>query len=295
MSKQTNYFKIGLFTLASLSLVIIFIILLGMGHLFQRSISAETYFDESIQGLNIGSPVKYRGVNVGKVTAIDMVNDIYGDKIDHAYNETRRYIYVRFSLTQQLNHSSATQDLSDEKEIIQNYVAKGLRASLATQDLVGNVFLSLNFVDNAESTPSLPISWAPKTIYIPSTPSTLSQLTGNITNIVANFNKVDFAKLINNINDLTVTMNENLKEAKINELSNKLNEALNETVDAMKEVNKFSHKATLFTVTQQNNWDSTFDTLHQMSLSLQSVSDTIKNNPSSIIFSQPTQSMDPSK
>ena len=78
--KQTNYFKVGLFTALSLGLVILFLVFLGVSNLFQTTELAETYFDESVQGLNIGSAVKYRGVTVGKVTAIGMVNQLYNSE-----------------------------------------------------------------------------------------------------------------------------------------------------------------------------------------------------------------------
>ncbi len=268
MNNRTSYFKVGAFTLASVALALMFLILLGMGHVFQHTILAETYFDESVQGLNIGSPVKYRGVNVGKVTAIDMVSDVYGDKINNTSSEARRYIYVQFSLTQQLHHADTNAEHVDET--IKTYVAKGLRASLATQDLVGNAFLSLNFVDNPKQSPALPISWKPEHIYIPSTPNTLTQITDNIGNIISNFNKIDFAKVINDIDKLTVSLEKSLQAAQIANLSEKINLALTETTETMQQINN-------------------------LSTNLSSLSNTLKNNPSAIIFSQPTKPMDPSK
>ena len=293
MNKRTNYFKIGAFTLASIALVIIFLILLGMGHLFQHTVLAETYFDESVQGLNIGSPVKYRGVNVGKVTAIDMVNDVYGDEIQNSSSEAQRYIYVQFSLTQQLNHVDTNAE--NTEKMIKAYVAKGFRASLATQDLVGNAFLSLNFVNDPSDAPMLPISWKPQHIYIPSTPSTLSQLTDNIANIITNFKQIDFAKVVNDIDQLSLNLDKAITNAQVGLLSEKMNKALIETTSAMQQINALSSKVNLFTAAQQGNWANTFDTLQQMSLNLASISNTLKNNPSAVIFDQPAEPMDPSK
>ena len=88
--KQTSYFKIGLFTALSLAMVILFLVFLGVSNLFQTTELAETYFDESVQGLNVGSAVKYRGVTVGKVTAIGMVNQIYGPEKTTLSNEEQR-------------------------------------------------------------------------------------------------------------------------------------------------------------------------------------------------------------
>ena len=62
MSAKANYFKIGVFTLSSAALALVGIVVLGAGTLFERSIMMETYIDESVQGLDVGAPIKFRGV-----------------------------------------------------------------------------------------------------------------------------------------------------------------------------------------------------------------------------------------
>lgn len=53
-----------------------FIIILGAGNL-SKNLILETYFDESIQGLDVGSIVKFRGVKIGTVKEITFVQDKY--------------------------------------------------------------------------------------------------------------------------------------------------------------------------------------------------------------------------
>ena len=48
---------------------------LGAGNVFKRTVTIETYFDESVQGLDVGSAVKYRGVQIGRVTRIGFTCD----------------------------------------------------------------------------------------------------------------------------------------------------------------------------------------------------------------------------
>jgi ABC-type transporter Mla subunit MlaD len=67
---KLSYFKIGLFVISASVLAIIGILVLGAGALFQRTALVETYIEESVQGLDIGSPMKFRGVQVGKVEEI---------------------------------------------------------------------------------------------------------------------------------------------------------------------------------------------------------------------------------
>ena len=79
--RETNYLKIGSFVIVGLVLLIMAIIIFGSVKIFQKIIYIETYFNESVQGLSVGSPVKYRGMEIGYVKAIDFANSIYGDKI----------------------------------------------------------------------------------------------------------------------------------------------------------------------------------------------------------------------
>lgn len=290
--KQTNYFKVGLFTALSLGLVILFLVFLGVSNLFQTTELAETYFDESVQGLNIGSAVKYRGVTVGKVTAIGMVNQLYNSEDIPLTSEEQRYIYVQFSLSQKLPHADANK--RNIKKIINGYVENGLRTSLATQDLVGNAYLSLNFVDEKTS-PTLPISWKPESLYIPSTQSTLAQLTDTISNMASKLDKIDFEKVFNDFDQMTLTINKSVEAAELDQLSKKFSAALEDTSAAMKQVNLLSSKANLFAANQQKNWDNTFSALRQMSLNLTTISNTLKNNPSAALFGEPVAPMDPSQ
>lgn len=292
MTNKTNYFKIGLFTAISLTLIVVFLICLGVSSLFKPTELAETYFNESVQGLNVGSPVKYRGVTVGKVTEIGMVNSIYNTSNTTFSSQEQRYIYVKFSLSQQLRHSEANKN--NIKQVIAGYVKNGLRTSLATQDLVGNAYLSLNFSDDKKA-PKLSISWKPQSIYIPSTQSTLSQLTDSISNMASRLNQIDFNKVINDFDQLTVTLNKNVKDVQMDQLSKKFSDALTDTSAAMKQLNLLTSKANLFAANQEKNWEDTFLALRQISLNLSSMSNTLKNNPSAAIFGQPAEPMDPSK
>ena len=47
---------------------ILVLVIIGTGRFFERKVIIETYFKESVQGLDIGSKLKYRGVTIGEVT-----------------------------------------------------------------------------------------------------------------------------------------------------------------------------------------------------------------------------------
>ncbi|MEN8146758.1 MAG: MlaD family protein [Campylobacterota bacterium] len=68
MNAKTNYTMVGLFVIMSIVLIFVFVIWLIRPADDKELTSFKIYFTESVSGLNIDSPVKYRGVTIGKVT-----------------------------------------------------------------------------------------------------------------------------------------------------------------------------------------------------------------------------------
>ncbi|MGB5965104.1 MAG: MlaD family protein [Sulfurimonadaceae bacterium] len=72
MNAKTNYSLVGLFVIMSIVLIFVFVIWLIRPTDDKELTSFKIYFTESVSGLNIDSPVKYRGVTVGKVTKMSI-------------------------------------------------------------------------------------------------------------------------------------------------------------------------------------------------------------------------------
>lgn len=70
MNAKTNYTMVGLFVIMSIALIFVFVIWLVRPTDDKELTSFKIYFTESVSGLNIDSPVKYRGVTIGKVTSM---------------------------------------------------------------------------------------------------------------------------------------------------------------------------------------------------------------------------------
>ena len=167
MIRGGDYFKLGLFVIGGALLLLVVLFALGVGRFFQKTYKIETYINESVNGLEQGSAVKYRGVRVGSVSEIGFVGAKYGRKA-----EGHRYVYVECTLDKDLfgglGNKSAEEQAVDE-------VARGLRARPISQGLTGQLYLGLDYVD-PEQNPALPINWEPGHIYIPSAASTLSRV-----------------------------------------------------------------------------------------------------------------------
>lgn len=175
MLRKFDYFKLGSFIIIGSALLISMIIILGAGRYFEQSFLLECYFDESLNGLEIGSPVKLRGVKVGRVANIDFVNNKYVD----AEKSDIRYVYVECDINPHLFG-----DLSHKEFIraINREVARGLRVQPTSLGLTGQLFLNFAYVD-PDSNPPLHVDWDPKEAYIPSMPSTMNRIEQAIANI----------------------------------------------------------------------------------------------------------------
>ncbi len=70
MSKMANKSLIGAFVIGAIALAVISVIIFGSGKFFKRQLEFITFFQGSIKGLSIGSPVTFRGVKIGEVKNI---------------------------------------------------------------------------------------------------------------------------------------------------------------------------------------------------------------------------------
>src|SRR5215468_3679253 len=128
MSAKANFFKIGLFTIGATLALVFLLVLLGAGKLFQSKIVMETYFNESVQGLEVGSKVKYRGVIVGEVKSIGFTYTRYQQ--DKPMADRLRYVMVEATILPRLIGGRTGGDLA-RSEIAKEEVDKGLRVRLA--------------------------------------------------------------------------------------------------------------------------------------------------------------------
>ncbi|WP_410497427.1 MlaD family protein [Chitinibacter sp. S2-10] len=206
MEHQSN-FRLGLFILFALSLGAILLVGLGSGRWWQSKLTLETYFNESVKGLDIGSKVRYRGVAVGEVSAISFTYTRYEDELPNS--QRQQYVLVEAHLDDTLfgkNAQGETQQAALNREI-----AKGLRVKLAPQGLTGTSYLEIDY-EPAPFNQPLPFSWQPEHLYIPSTNSTVNQLIGNAQELLAKLQRVDFEKTISLLNQTLMTANQKLDE-----------------------------------------------------------------------------------
>ena len=216
MSAQANYFKIGLFVVVATVLTLAFIIVLGAGSIFQKTITIETYIDGSVQGLTVGSPVKFRGVPLGKVNEIAVVSWEYPTKY--------QYILVRATLP---SHGDWFQSEKNARAMFLTETVKGLRARLASQGLTGASFLEIDYLDPAAN-PVLPIDWTPQHPYLPSAPSIITRLSDAVTNIMNSLQEINLQGIMARLETTLDALIKTLEAANISGISQEAHSLLAE-------------------------------------------------------------------
>jgi paraquat-inducible protein B len=179
MAVGTNRWKLGLFVIVGMSLALAAVVVFGARSWNERTVSYVAFFDESVQGLDAGSPVKFRGVTIGRVAAIDVAPD-------------HRHVQVTIDLSvEQLERLN----LGSLRKPNSGFAAQSkLRVQLAQTGITGVKFMLLDFFDGVRHGPAeLPFP-APRNT-IPTTPSTMKNLEDSVVRAAGQFPDIATALL----------------------------------------------------------------------------------------------------
>ena len=162
MNTATNHWKLGLFVLLGAAGIVGSLFWLGASRLNRPSFPAVTYFDESVQGLDKGSPVKFRGVTLGSVSDITVAPD-------HRLVQVTADIYVDAITRLGFRDAAPVPSQGDP------FVPEDMRVQLVSAGITGVRFLQTDFLD-PERFPLPQLPFTPPWNYIPSAPSTLKSV-----------------------------------------------------------------------------------------------------------------------
>jgi paraquat-inducible protein B len=166
MSANTNYWKLGLFVVLSVLTLIAALVFFGLRQLDRAHFDIYSYFDEPVDGLDVGSPVKFRGIKIGEVARIRPA-------IDEQHIEVTSHIYV------DVLEDLGLRQPDDPNPPGQGAKAKdrmaSLRVQLITSFLTGSSFIQTDFVD-LKVNPPQKYPFLTRSPMIEAIPSTLRSL-----------------------------------------------------------------------------------------------------------------------
>ncbi|HOJ71296.1 MAG TPA: MlaD family protein [Syntrophorhabdaceae bacterium] len=302
MIKKKTPFLVGLFVIIGTLLGTSAIVWIGASKYFKKGTTYVTYFDESVQGLQVDSKVKYRGVEVGWVKSIDVAPD-------------SRLIEVVMKIDFEGNLT--------EKNI----------ARLEPAGLTGMVFIDLDNAKPEDHKRTPRLTFEPDYPVIPSVPSDIQRIMTNINEISENIKKIDFdgisrqvkstikavELLVNNQQMKNIMINLDATSESLAKISEKLknitgDDSIKEIVteakntlkntstilnkmakevdslniaEAAEKTNRFlddiKKRSNTITIETQR----TIENIRRASEALEELTERLKDNPSDIIFSEP--------
>ena len=139
MARQPNKPLIGAFVVGAVALAVVGLVVLGSGKFFQKHFTNVMYFSGSITGLEVGSPVKFRGVQVGQVTKIAAV-------LDPKTMTITIPVYVELDPSSWIVMGQAGRGHAPASATFyQPLIDKGLRAQLDVESLVtGKLYINMD-------------------------------------------------------------------------------------------------------------------------------------------------------
>ncbi|CAN5758589.1 MlaD family protein [soil metagenome] len=193
MSRRANPRAIGLFMLGALVLSVVGIATLASASWFDKQSKFISYFGESVNGLEVGAPVKFQGVLVGRVTQL---------LIQIELNDKTFQVPVEFDIDlTRLKSASGSFVQLDDPAVLRQQIADGLRAQLQMESVVtGQLYIELAY----RTDPAPPELQARETAFpeIPTSPSLLAAFGTQAGSLVG-----DVLKILFQVNEMLAAVN----------------------------------------------------------------------------------------
>jgi ABC-type transporter Mla subunit MlaD len=161
---------------------------LTAGQFGTKSDYFETYVGESIVGLDVGAAVRFRGVQIGRVTEISLAAAVYDVPEARTDRYAMQLVVIRFAVERTRVSRIASLD---------DMIAGGLRTRIASQGITGVTYLEIDILDPARY-PPIQVPWTPRYEHIPAVPSTITQVTSAAEQILRRLEALDIEALVNN-------------------------------------------------------------------------------------------------
>ncbi len=288
-NSNPNYFRLGVFVLAAIGVLIAVILIFGSGQFFKKSFIVETYIKQSVTGLDAGAAVRFRGVKIGQVTMIGLTGDVYEN--DVPFHERRQYVVVRMQIFG---------DKVNEERVTE-FVKNNLRARIKSMGITGVNYVEFDFFPSSALQPPLPYSWKSDYPVVPSMPNQADEIISGIQRLIGALNEINIDgtqkkldALLSNLNTLMAGNGKdnegviqsvkdlNVILARIDKVTdkNELNVLMRELVGAT-----IALRQTITSV--QGDTASTMENLKQTSENLNELSRIASQSPSSLIWGEP--------
>lgn len=227
---EANRFKLGLFVIIGFFLFIAALFFLGMSEIFQKKARIVTLFQESVQGLDVGSAVKYKGVPIGKVTRISIRTK---DKLIRVDMEIRLNAF---------DTNNEVESVGEAYHFFYGYFRKeiknGLKCQLNYAGITGLKYIEIDYFKSSINEIKNPPKLSGDSFYLPSTPSIFKDILRLINKSLDKISRIPFDELSDELAETFKSAKDLLSDPKITRTIAKLEKASDHLESSIATVNK---------------------------------------------------------
>jgi paraquat-inducible protein B len=194
VKNKANPVAIGAFVVGAVALVVIALVVLGSGKFFRHTTRAVCFFAGDVMGLNVGAPVKFKGVDVGSVVDVRLripeeTSTVTAESVKAGL---RMPVIIEID-NNKVMQGGATKTLDAAR--LKQLITVGMRAQLVSQSLVtGLLLVKLDFMPDVPATFVLPPD--SKLLEIPTAPTSLQQIQAVAQDVVRRLEAIDLERLV---------------------------------------------------------------------------------------------------
>lgn len=205
MSRRASPTAIGAFVLGAIALAVAGLAMFGAGLLARPKATFILYFPESVNGLDVGAPVKFKGVQLGRVTRIMLGYDQKPGTSDVA-------VLIELDEKTTAERTTREVDLSNP-EFMKSAIDRGLRARLESQSLVtGLLYIELGMHPDSVAR----FQQAGDTFMeIPTIPSNLQEIVSRFMQAIARISQIPIEDLVASFTSLAKNLDGFVQDPKL--------------------------------------------------------------------------------
>lgn len=220
MAKRVNSAVIGGFVVAAIALLLSSILIFSSGNFFKKRYQFIMFFDDNVAGLNVGAPVKFRGVEIGSVKSITLQASTETLQVD---------IPIIVEVDPQKFHTQGGRR-AELHGNIKRLIEKGLRARLDIQSFVtGQYYIQIDFLPDTEV----------RLRGIDSEYTEIPTVKSSLTKLSETFRDLPIKDIVENVEEITRMLRTVMEKENFEQLVNGLSELLENVNSLVTDTNQF--------------------------------------------------------
>ncbi len=252
MATSPNYARLGFFIVIAGALIVCSLVWFGGMGGNKHEFLAETYFENPVSGLDVGSTVNFRGVKLGSVKRISFI----GAEYPHANAEDQQIIWVQLAFDERLLGMRG----EDAEDHLRDMVSRGIHATVSASGVTGLSHIEINFPKM--NIKDRKISWKPRSTCIPPAPSILQSAADSAQRILGQIDRMNLLDAWTNL------------------------------VTTIKNANSAMENADGLLSAERGNINEIIENLREASVSLRVFANEIRENPAALLRDNPPEPLD---